>query len=51
MGMYDHVRRYPWVLPISVYETKEDLLGSLYARVIVPAEAKLRELRGLHVDP
>lgn len=45
-GMFEHFKRYPWVLPMALYGSQEELLGSLEARVILPAEAKLREIRG-----
>jgi hypothetical protein len=44
-GMYDRIRRYPWVLPIQRYSTLEDLLSRLHDVVIAPAEAKLEEIR------
>jgi hypothetical protein len=42
-GMYDHIRRYPWVLELYQYEDVSDLLASLQIGVIAPAEAKARE--------
>jgi hypothetical protein len=42
-GMYDHIRRYPWVLELHRYNDLSDLLPSLQAKVIEPAEAKARE--------
>lgn len=41
-GMYDHIKRYPWVLPVS-YEDQQDLLANLGPKVIVPAEQKATE--------
>jgi hypothetical protein len=46
-GMFEHFRRYPWVLPIHVYPSPEQLIANLSDRVIAPAEAKVRELRAL----
>src|SRR5215469_3016114 len=43
-GMYDHIQRYPWVLPIQRYTDLADLLATLEARVIDPAERKAQEL-------
>ena len=43
-GMYDHIKRYPWVLPIHSYENRETLLTDLEPKVILPAEAKAKEL-------
>jgi hypothetical protein len=40
-GMYEHFRRYDWVLPIVPYETADELLANLAERVIGPAERRL----------
>jgi hypothetical protein len=45
-GMYDHIKRYPWVLPLALYASQEELLGSMEEKVILPAEAKVKEIRG-----
>jgi uncharacterized protein YjbI with pentapeptide repeats len=42
-GMYDHIKRYHWVLPIVPYENREALLADLLLKVIAPAEAKAKE--------
>ena len=42
-GMFGHFRRYPWVL---VYASPQQLIAELSERVIGPAAAKVRELRG-----
>jgi uncharacterized protein YjbI with pentapeptide repeats len=39
-GMFEHFRRYPWVLPPVLYKNVRGLLASLEARVIAPAETK-----------
>jgi hypothetical protein len=44
-GMYDHIRRFPSVLPIHYYDQVDDLLVSLADKVIAPAEAKAKELQ------
>jgi uncharacterized protein YjbI with pentapeptide repeats len=44
-GMFEHFKRYPWVLPVYEYEDTPQLLASLTDQVIVPAEAKVKELR------
>ncbi|HEX6729367.1 MAG TPA: pentapeptide repeat-containing protein [Pyrinomonadaceae bacterium] len=44
-GMYDHIRRYPWVLPLVGYENEKTLITELESNVIRPAEAKAREQR------
>jgi hypothetical protein len=43
-GMFEHFRRYPWVLDTYYYDNPNDLLASVEDRVISPAEAKAREL-------
>ncbi len=44
-GMYDHIKRYPWVLKIHKYKNQKDLLPSLWEKVITPAEEKLLEAK------
>jgi uncharacterized protein YjbI with pentapeptide repeats len=43
-GMFDHLRRFPWVLEPLLYENQDALLMELELRVIAPAEAKAKEL-------
>jgi hypothetical protein len=45
-GMYDHIKRYPWVLPLQTYTTRKALIARLDALVLAPAEAKVKEIRG-----
>jgi hypothetical protein len=45
-GMYDHIKRYPWVLAIHRYKDLEDLITTLRQNVIAPAEEKAKELQG-----
>ena len=40
-GMYDHIKRYPWVLEIHHYKDLDGLLTSLSEKVITPAEIML----------
>lgn len=42
-GMFEHLRRYPWVLEPVLYEDQEALLRELEPNVIAPAEAKANE--------
>ena len=44
-GLFEHIKRYPWVLETYKYETQGELLASLEEKVIGPAEAKANELR------
>ncbi|MGJ5818786.1 pentapeptide repeat-containing protein [Paludibaculum fermentans] len=45
-GMFEHFKRYPWVLEPFVYEDQDRLLAVLNERVIQPAEAKAIEQTG-----
>lgn len=45
-GMFEHFKKYPWVLGVHLYSSNEDLLKQLEEKVIVPAEKKARELTG-----
>jgi hypothetical protein len=44
-AMFEHFRRYSWVLPEYCYEHTDDLLAALADRVIAPAETKAAELQ------
>ncbi len=44
-GMFDFIKRFPWVLEPHRYVDREELLNHLSDRVIAPAEAKVTELR------
>jgi hypothetical protein len=44
-GMFDHIRRYPWVLDGAFeYETTEEVVAAINDSILEPVEAKLREL-------
>jgi hypothetical protein len=43
-GMFEHFKRYPWVLEVYRYEDPREVLTSLEAKVISPAETKATEL-------
>jgi hypothetical protein len=43
-ALFEHIRRYPWVLDTYQYDSPEKLLASLKERVIDPAESKAKEL-------
>jgi Pentapeptide repeats (8 copies) len=45
-GMFEHFRRYPWVMEPVLYEDEEILLKDLADKVIAPAAAKAREQTG-----
>jgi len=44
-GMYDHIKRYPWVLPIHRYRDIDDLIISLREKIIALIESKVLEVR------
>lgn len=44
-GMFEHFKRYPWVLDVHCYRDLEQLITDLPAKVISPAEAKSHQLR------
>jgi len=44
-GMFERYTRYPWVLPIHRYETKDRLIAVLGEQVIEPADRMAFELR------
>ncbi len=43
-GMFEHFRRYAWVLETCQYASPDELLGALDEKVISPAERKAKEL-------
>src|SRR5215204_4456893 len=43
-GMFEHFKRFPWVLDTYYYDNLNDALASVEDKVISPAEAKVREL-------
>jgi uncharacterized protein YjbI with pentapeptide repeats len=45
-GMYGHIKRYPWVLPLHTYSAQGILTSHLDADIITPVEAKVAEIRG-----
>jgi uncharacterized protein YjbI with pentapeptide repeats len=45
-GMFDFIRKFPWVLDTHRYTDQETLLAELKNKVINPAEAKAKELAG-----
>ena len=46
-GMFDFIRKFPWVLEPYRYDSQVHLLANLEKSVIDPGEAKVRELRGV----
>jgi uncharacterized protein YjbI with pentapeptide repeats len=45
-GMFEHFKRFPWVLEPYLYEDQDGLLASITDKVIGPAEAKAKEQTG-----
>lgn len=45
-AMFEHFKRYPWVLKLYRYKSNDELLRSLTKKVIAPAEAKIKEIHG-----
>jgi hypothetical protein len=45
-GMFDFIRKFPWVLDTHRYTDRTTLLLQLTERVIDPAEAKVKEISG-----
>jgi len=43
-GMFEHFKKYPWVLEILTYDNTNDLVKSLVGKVIVVAEARAKKL-------
>ena len=44
-AMYDHIKRYPWVLELYRYAALDEFLPRLREGVISPAERKIKEIR------
>jgi uncharacterized protein YjbI with pentapeptide repeats len=42
-SMFEHFRRYPWVLAPILYKNEQELLVDIAAKVIAPAEKKVKE--------
>jgi hypothetical protein len=45
-GMFEHFKRFPWVLEPYLYEDQVGLLAAIREKVIGPAEAKAKEQVG-----
>jgi Pentapeptide repeats (8 copies) len=50
-SMFEHFKRYPWVLETYRYPSSERLIADLGERVIVPAEKYARSVRGAAAGP
>lgn len=44
-GMFEHFKRYPWVLKTYLYRDAQELVRELEDKVIIPAEKKVHDLR------
>lgn len=45
-GIFEHFKRYPWVLEPFLYEDQDGLLAAIKEMVIGPAEKKAKEQIG-----
>ena|ERR1039458_447952 len=45
-GMFEHFKRFPWVLDPYLYDDQDRLLAAITEKVIGPAEAKAKEQTG-----
>jgi hypothetical protein len=45
-GMFEHFRRYPWVLEICRYHDPDELIQSIKTKIIEPAEEMAKALMG-----
>lgn len=43
-GMFEHFKRYSWVLPTYYYSGPQEVISSLSERILAPLEAKVKEL-------
>lgn len=46
-GMFDHFKRYPWVLPLYRYDDLGSLLFDICTKIIEPAERVVRKFRSM----
>ena len=44
-GMFEHFKRYPWVMELRRYRDAEDLLEEFGTRIIAPLESRLGSLK------
>src|SRR5690606_22198372 len=42
-AMFEHFKRYPWVLPMHVYNNQAEVIALISEKIIEPAEAKALE--------
>ncbi len=44
-ALFEHFKRYPWVLPVHYYENHDTLIANIDQNIVVPAENKAKEVR------
>lgn len=40
-GMFEHFKRYPWVLSLETYDSKEDIINNIDSKIITPLESDI----------
>lgn len=43
--MFEHFKRYPWVLDIYKYPDKDTLIANIEKKIIIPSENKAKEMK------
>lgn len=43
-GMFEHFKRYPWVLSLETYDSREDIINNIDSKIIEPLESADRQV-------